>query len=485
MFKLLPLIAIFISLNCWAPHYTDWFGIRFEDWKIAPALATGGSFADHYAIYNDQLAVLEHYEYARNDLINEAIAGSGVAKKDPSKINIYEFDGADWNLKSSLLEPDILESTPYVSPEEPSVIISSETGFGQSLLIRNDILFIGMPSLGTVKLYAKQPHPTLAGSHVWTHQNDILPLAVSLPTEGFGRSMAFSENVLIIQNNQGGLFVHKKIGVPLKWELDQEIYIDEPCFSKDFELSGNTLIIGSKDGCTGKVWIFESNGDKFNLTETHFSPDPSPHPADSEFGHSVSIDGNNNILITHSRYLLDLHGFSGAAGIAYIGKKEPGSPLTITNVLNPNDAGTGEFGWDADISENKAIVNDPYFSSIVDGSITESGLGMNYLYVKTAEDTWEHLAKLSRSDAAAISWFGRSGVEITDSGFAVVADPYSESGTQPSSAFGGIYIYDLRDMEGLFFDPIYDEDIPAIGVIGSLMLALSILGMGWSRIRKK
>ncbi len=483
MFKLLPLLTIFISMNCWAPHYTTWWGVIFEDWKIAPELATGGSFADHYSFHNDQLAVLEHYTYSRNDLINEAIAGSGVARKDPSQVNIYQFDGADWNLKSSLFEPDILESTPYVSPEEPSVIISSETGFGESLLIRNDILFIGMPSLGSVKLYAKESHPTIASEGTWVYQNDILPLAVSLPTEGFGRRIAFSENVLIIQNNQGALFVHKKSDVALKWELDQEIYVADPCFSKDFELSGNILIIGSIDGCTGKVWIYESNGDKFNLTEIHSSPDPSPHPADTEFGHSVSINGNN-ILITHSRYMLDMHGFSGAAGIAYIGNKEPGSPLTMTSVLNPNDPGTGEFGWDADISNNKAIVNDPYFSSFVDGSVTESGLGMNYLYVKTAESTWDYLAKLSRSDAAAISWFGRSGVEITDSGFALVADPYSDSGVHPASAFGGIYIYDLRDMEGLYFDSIYDEDIPAMGVISSLMLALSILGMGWSRIRK-
>lgn len=486
MLRLLSILTIFTSLNCWAPHYSDWTGVRFEDWKIAPTLASGGSFAQHYSIHNDQIAVLEHYEYARNDLINEAIAGSGVARKDPSQVNIYQFDGTDWNLTTSLLEPDIIEATPYVSPEEPSVIISSETGFGQSLIIRNDILFIGMPSLGAAKLYAKQPHPTIPESHVWIHQNDILPLAVSLPTEGFGRRMTFSEEVLIIQNNQGALFVHKKNGVALKWELDQEIYIDEPCFSKDFELSGNTLIIGSKDGCTGKVWIFESNGDKFNLTETHFSPDPSPHPADSEFGHSVSINGDN-ILITHSRYLLDLHGFSGAAGIAYIGKKAPDLPLNVTSILNPNDAGTGEFGWDADIIDNKAIVNDPYFSSVVDGSITESGLGMNYLYVKTDENTWEFLSKLDRSDAAALSYFGRASgsVELTESGFAVVADPYSELGTHPAAAFGGLYIYDLREMEGLHVEPIYDEDIPAIGVIGSLMLTLSILTVGWSRTRKQ
>ena len=94
----------------------------------------------------------------------------------------------------------------------------------------------------------------------------------------------------------------------------------------------------------------------------------------------------------------------------------------------------------ADISNNKAIVNDPYFSSFVDGSVTESGLGMNYLYVKTAESNWDYLAKLSRSDAAANSWFGRSGVEITNNGFALVADPYSESGVHPASASGGIYI---------------------------------------------
>ena len=175
MFKLLPLLTIFISLNCWAPHYTDYGGTRFEDWKIAPTLASGGSFANQYSIYNDQIAVLEDYEYSRNDLINEAIAGTGVARKDPSQVKIYQFDGTDWNLKSSLFEPDILESTPYVSSEEPSVIISSRTGFGESLLIRNDILFIGMPSLGSVKLYAKESHSTIPGDGTWVYQNDILP----------------------------------------------------------------------------------------------------------------------------------------------------------------------------------------------------------------------------------------------------------------------------------------------------------------------
>lgn len=119
MLRLLSILTIFTSLNCWAPHYSDWSGVRFEDWKIAPTLASGGSFAEHYSIHNDQIAVVEHYEYARNDLINEAIAGSGVARKDPSQVNIYQFDGTDWNLTTSLLEPDIIEATPYVSPEEP------------------------------------------------------------------------------------------------------------------------------------------------------------------------------------------------------------------------------------------------------------------------------------------------------------------------------------------------------------------------------
>ena len=498
MRKLILFLPLFFSLNCWAPHYTDWTGIRYEDWKIAPELSSGGNFAESYDIHSDKIAVLENYRYDRNDLIASAIAAGGVARKEPSKVNIYRFNGVDWVKTVSILEPDFIEATPYVSPEEPSVLISSKTGFGRDIIIRDDFLFISLPELGIIKLYTRELHPTIPNTYTWIFKNDIFPNDLTLSDVGFGKKLAFSNNILVVQNYSGDLFIYKKVESELKWSLAQEISIDDICFSKDFDLSGNILIVGSGDGCVGKVWIFENNGSKFNLTETHFSPDPSPHPADTEFGHSVSID-DLNILITHSRYLLALHDYAGAAGVAYVGRKEVGHPLSMTSTLNPNVIGTGEFGWDGAMTDNKVIINDPYFSSFNGELLTEPGIGMNYLFFRTAYDNWEYYVRLSRSDSTSSSWFGRGGVEITDD-FALVADPYSEYDTRPttiedgadsyidgdshpSSAFGGIYIYDLRSIEGLYSESL-EAELPMTGLGGLFILGLSLLSFRTMSLRK-
>ena len=498
MRKSILFLIFFVSLNCWAPHYTDWTGIRYEDWKIAPELSAGANFAESYDIHNNKIAVLENYRYDRSDLIASAIAAGGVARKEPSKVNIYRFDGADWVKTVSISEPDLIEATPYVSPEEPSVLISSRTGFGQDIIIRDDFLFISLPELGIIKLYTRQLHPTIPNTYTWIFKNDIIPYDLTLSNKGFGKKLAFSDNTLVVQNYSGDLFIYKKVETELKWSLAQEISSDDSCFSKDFDLSGNILIVGSGDGCVGKVWIFENNGSKFNLTETHFSPDPSPHPADTEFGHSVSIDGLN-ILITHSRYLLALHDYAGGAGVAYVGRKELGYPLSMTSILNPNDIGTGEFGWDGAMTDNRVIINDPYFSSFNGELLVEPGIGMNYLFFRTTYDNWDYYVRLSRSDSTSSSWFGRGGVEITDD-FALVADPYSEYDTRPttteggadsyidgdshpSSAFGGIYIYDLRNIEGLYSESL-EAELPMIGLGGLFILGLSLLSFRTMSSRK-
>ena len=114
MRKSILFLIYFVSLNCWAPHYTDWTGIRYEDWKIAPELSAGANFAESYDIHNNKIAVLENYRYDRSDLIASAIAAGGVARKEPSKVNIYRFDGADWIKTVSISEPDLMRQRPML-----------------------------------------------------------------------------------------------------------------------------------------------------------------------------------------------------------------------------------------------------------------------------------------------------------------------------------------------------------------------------------
>ena len=89
MHKLILFMMIFISLNCWAPHYTTWNTLTNESWKITSPKSAPGTFAVNYSFDGEFLAVTFETpsKDRRNDLIIEAYGSGGFAERAPSSIN--------------------------------------------------------------------------------------------------------------------------------------------------------------------------------------------------------------------------------------------------------------------------------------------------------------------------------------------------------------------------------------------------------------
>jgi len=136
------------------------------------------------------------------------------------------------------------------------------------------------------------------------------------------------------------------------------------------------------------------------------------------FGHSVSISGDT---VAISAVLDDDLGDSSGSAYLFDRPESGWTDMTETVKLTASDGAAGEyFGWSVSISGDTLIVGAP----------VHPGGGAAYLFERDEEGptNWGQVAKLSASDGAAISWFGRT---VAISGGTVVV------GARADEAHGG------------------------------------------------
>ena len=136
------------------------------------------------------------------------------------------------------------------------------------------------------------------------------------------------------------------------------------------------------------------------------------------FGHSVSISGDT---VAISAVLDDDLGDSSGSAYLFDRPESGWTDMTETVKLTASDGAAGEyFGWSVSISGDTLIVGAP----------VHPGGGAAYLFERDEEGpgSWGQVAKLSASDGAAISWFGRT---VAISGDTVVV------GARADEAHGG------------------------------------------------
>lgn len=136
------------------------------------------------------------------------------------------------------------------------------------------------------------------------------------------------------------------------------------------------------------------------------------------FGKSVSISGDT---VAIGADLDDDHGDSSGSAYLFDRPESGWTDMTETVKLTASDGAAGEyFGWSVSISGDTLVVGAPL----------HPGGGVAYLFERDEEGpgNWGQVAKLSASDGAAISWFGRT---VAISGDTVVV------GARADEAHGG------------------------------------------------
>ena len=480
--KFFAIIFLPVSMYCWAPHFSEFSGTRLETYKlVAPDSEDGDEFAYGFSIDTKEplpgehgiIAVSSLPSYSRSELIAAADTPSGPVSvyTEPGSVYLFEFSGSSWDQVAKIDGPRILEA---LLPPEPPVIIPIETGFGASVLIHGNLLFVGATKLEAVKVFRK------IGTTGWHYEGDVIPDDATYSTTEFGRSIQLVDDNLVIAA-EGAVYVYGPGTAPYKWDQKQVLHSVpfDPMYGADLDLSDGTLAVGSMYGVfpggpiSGVVELFE-----YDISLAKFLPTGSVwpqdlHPAHSEFGHAVSVSGDD-MLITHSRYTHGVVGECCEAGTAYTYEKAGNAWALGANsdaykerLDTNNPVKRGEFGWDGDILGDLAVITDSYYD--LDG-ISSSGWGVGHLFVRGADGSWNHNSLLSTSDAEAGTYFGDR-VGITKGGLVLISDHNKDLGVG-SDGDGALYIYDLAHTHGFF-----SEKVPALGTL-SLLLALLILGFG-------
>ena len=122
---------------------------------------------------------------------------------------------------------------------------------------------------------------------------------------------------------------------------------------------------------------------------------------------------------------------------------------------------------------NTAIENDVIVVGAAQNSNDNIKTGSAYIFVKET-DIWEQKQKLIANDGSQDDYFGQS-ISIENDTILIGA-PYADYESNSNS--GSSYFYTLPQID------IIEEQVPAMGGIGFLALALSMLGLGAVRLRK-
>jgi hypothetical protein len=199
-------------------------------------------------------------------------------------------------------------------------------------------------------------------------------------------------------------------------------------FGYSVALSGTTALIGaprycSRDENSGAAYVFQHDGHgNWSQIARLTASDSS---AFEQFGNSVALDGNIAIIGSPG----DVG--KGVAGAAYLFQRDGEGHWNEIAKLAANDPELNKlFGWSVAISGQTALIG-----AIGDDSAGPLS-GAVYVFRCDIPERWKQVAKLSASDAIALSRFGWS---LALSGDIVVIGAHEASGLHGSA--GATYVF--------------------------------------------
>ena len=445
MIKIIPILATFISLNCWAPHYTTYGGTSWDftaaekQMIVASDAAADDLFGTDVDIYNNYLIV-------------------GAPERDDWGLDsgtayIFEKNNT-WDEKTKL-SPDVLAPT---------------SRFGWSVSINEQWAFAGAPGANLVYVFKKNNH-----DQFWPYSHKLTPSGS--PTN-FGNNLLLHGDTLFV-STRNVVYVFNFDPVSDKWVESQILTNPTPGAIYDdnrgsISAFGDLLMVGVTDdlygSLSGAVLSYHRNktDGKWNLEEI-IRPADAPHfpPGEQiEFGHSVAV--GDQVAIIGSAQWVDISlppGTDMDSGRAYFFNRLPSFQWVESIGIRANDYySSKEYGWLVAIRHNLALVSDTYYGDI------DENFGKVWLYLETSPDTWEEVATIEAGIQYPRDHFGHS-LSVSDSTIAVGSHMYG------SEDKGAVFIYSIDRF-------LIENDETNIPINNAVMLLLAMLLMAFGIKRK-
>ena len=197
-------------------------------------------------------------------------------------------------------------------------------------------------------------------------------------------------------------------------------------------------------GGSGAVYVYVQNSlgewqrvQKLKASDAAASDHFGGYPANT-FGarNSIDVSGDGSIIVVGANYE---DGSGSNSGSAYIFEKSGSTWVQVQKILGNDTAANDHFGQAVGVSGNGSTIAiaAPYDD---DGG---SAQGSVYMFEKVG-GTWTQVQKLLQSDSLLNTYFGESGVRLTDDGTTLLVGAYGhdEPYTGAGGDTGAAYIFD-------------------------------------------
>lgn len=318
--------------------------------------------------------------------------------------------------------------------------------------MKTDIVKIFLVWLGLL-LYGM----SLQANTITITENQKLLASNGSAYDGFGSSMLFNENTLLVGSGAGltyvftkdsnGFFSDERILTPLENGYSYGTL-------SSVALSGNTIIVGSPlsdtyvGPITGMVYVFEVNANGVYTEKNRLIPQDGLYPAD-HYGISVSISGN---IVAIGSELDDDNGEN--SGSVYIFERDvSGNFVEIAKLTALDGVANDWFGHSVLIDGDMVLVsapNDDGNGAIRSGSV--------YIFKRSATGEFVQTGKLYDVSAHAYDTFGAS--MAIDGDTLVIGAEGTVRYHSGAFYYGSIYVFE-RNSSGEFVqtEKLYASDV--------------------------
>jgi hypothetical protein len=299
-------------------------------------------------------------------------------------------------------------------------------GFGRSVAISDETLLVG--AKGGAYLFARN----FGGADNWGELKKLT--SSDIWAGSIGSTVALSENIAFVGNSgtgsqQGAIYTFRRnLGGPDAWgeftKLAPSMGTPGDSFGSDIDLSGDTLVVGAQldNNFQGAAYVFRLDGSCWEEQQKAVASDGA---ADDEFGLSVAIDAGT--LVVGANHNDD---YKGAAYV-FSHKEEGVGAWGEVRKLVASDGSSGDiFGHAVALSGDVIVVGAPF---------EDSDRGAAYVFERNegGADNWGEVKKLVASNGAEDDVFGWS---LDISAETIVVGAIGKDGQQ-----GAAYVFERNE----------------------------------------
>jgi hypothetical protein len=421
----------------------------------------------------------------------------------------------------------VLPAWALTAEEEAKLLASDgepEDDFGDSVATSGDTAIIGAPGDDDLAAGSGAAYVFIRTAGGWTEQAELLASDGGFG-DTFGDGVALDGDTALIgaplddDNGQdtGAAYVFTRTGGV--WSEQAKLLasdgVADEWFGREVALDGDTALIGAHFDDDNGTW----SGSAYVFTRTAgvWTEQAKLLPADGGafdfFGADVALDGNTALIGANSD---DDSG--SAAGAAYVFTRTAGVWTEQAKLLASDGAAGDSFGRELALDGDTGVIG-----AWEDDNDNGESSGSAYVFTRT-EGIWTEQAKLLAADGAAYDWFG-SGIALDGNTALIGAGFDDDNGQNSGSAYvftrtGGVWTERAKllasdgaavdwfgvsvaldgdtsviganrdDDDGLdsgsaYVFRLYDDNVPATGIVGSLLLLLAVLGTGVYFMRRR